>query len=88
MKTYRTNEKVPWREITAVLYWYLELQVQDIRRFQKQGRQEFMELSLPRLRTTKDSIHSLRRFLGYAGDTKWEQEAALLLGGETKERLF
>lgn len=83
MKTYRTQEEVPWGEITAVLYWYLEMQVEDIWRHQKRGDQRVVELSLPRLRETCENIRRLRRFLGYSGETKWEREARSLLEGET-----
>lgn len=79
MKRYRTQEEVPWRDITSVLYWYLEMQVRDIWRHQRRGDQWSVERSLPRLRATSESIHRFRRFLGYDSETKWEREAGLLL---------
>lgn len=85
MKAYRIQEEVPWREITSVLYWYLEMQVEDIWRHQKHGNQWCVALALPRLRATRESVHHLRRFLGYPGTTKWEREAAKLLEYETQE---
>lgn len=85
MKPYRTQEEVPWREITAVLYWYLEIQVEDIWRHQKRGDQRGVALSLPRLRETRENIRRLRRFLGYHSETKWEREARKLLEPETQE---
>ncbi|WP_298033907.1 hypothetical protein [uncultured Dysosmobacter sp.] len=43
------------------------------------GDQRAVEMELPYLRTTLESVRRLRRFLGYSGETKWEREARCLL---------
>lgn len=82
MRTYRIQEEVPWSDITDILYWYLKLRVRGIWNHQERGDQRAVEMELPYLRTTLESVRRLRRFLGRGGETKWEREARRLLESE------
>lgn len=86
MRKYHSEEPVPWKEITDILYWHLEVQVCHIRHQLERGDLRAAWLLFPRLRTACESTASLRRFLGLPGMTKWEREAAELLKEETQER--
>ena len=79
MRAYRTKEEVPWKDILAILRWYLDMKADNIRYAMKWGGVEAGRVELPDLQAGYDGLRGLRRFRGYRNETRAEEKAAALL---------
>lgn len=79
MRSYRTKEEVPWKDILEMLYWCLGVQVRHTRHQFERGDLQALSPMVPQLRQRSACVARLRRFWGCRGVTKWEREATALL---------
>ena len=88
MRTYRTTEAVPWREVLNILYWHLGMRTRQVRDQLERGDMQMAALLALRLKSDCECVAGLRRFLGYRSSTRQQQEAEALLrqvGGQVLE---
>ena len=78
MRTYRTTEEVPWKDVLAILRWYLEMNLTGLEIAERYGKDLAQSPYYGHLQTACAASSSLRRFLG-RGETRTERKAADLL---------